>query len=113
MRQSHRRSSGLIALIVALATTLDTCSVSAAQGVLDQSTGEQCCIAGIVQNGGQEYMLGESFTAGITGYLDTAALFIYQQEGVSGRYRVRITGTTPDGAPDDVELAAAVLDVCR
>jgi hypothetical protein len=83
--------------------------------VLDQSTGEQCCFAAIVGHShtGGDHMLGETFTAGLSGYLDTAELFIYQQEGIGGRYRVRLTGVAPDGTPDENQLATAVLDVCR
>jgi hypothetical protein len=114
MRQLLRRFRGVAAVMAVLVVTLATAAVAAEKGVLDQSTGEQCCFAGIVGHSHTgDHMLGETFTAGLTGYLDTAELFIYQQGGIGGRYRVRLTGVAPNGTPDDNQLATAVLDVCR
>src|SRR4051794_34759590 len=88
-----------------------------ATGVLDQTTGDSsCCIA--VQIGHEpgvgDRINAETFTAGITGYLDSAELFIYPTDFSGGRSRVRITRVAADGSPDETQtLASAVLDSCR
>ncbi|MDA0159556.1 Ig-like domain-containing protein [Solirubrobacter ginsenosidimutans] len=87
-------------------------------GVLDQSTGEHCCIAVGVTNhdtgaGFVRSAAAETFTAGLAGFLDTAELYIYQGQGLGGRYRVQLTGVAADGTPDEQPLATAVLDGCR
>jgi hypothetical protein len=106
---------------VALALAAVTASggtAAHATGVLDQTTGDStCCISVQIghNQGVGDFINAQTFTAGITGYLDTAELFIYQHAFYAGgRYRVRITRLTADGAPDEQQtLATAVLDTCR
>ena len=107
----------LVAIVVWSAASVAGAS-AIPTGVLDQSTGEQCCIAVGVTNhntgaGFVRSAAAETFTAGLTGFLDTAEMFIYQGQGLGGRYQVQITGVAADGTPDEQTLATAALDGCR
>jgi hypothetical protein len=116
IRALYRRQIHVIASTSALLALTSLAPADApAKGEPDQSTGDPCCFLQLVGNngGGVDEVLGQSFTAGRTGFLDTAELFISQQAGIGGRYRVRLTGVRPDSAPDDRDVATAVLDVCR
>jgi hypothetical protein len=96
--------------VIAAAVALISASSAAARGTLDQSTMPPGGYLSVIALGNGA--LAQTFTAGISGYLDTVALSASRQSFATGRYRLSVEGTTAQGTPDGTVLAQAIIDAC-
>ena len=82
----------------------------AAKGLPDVDTGPVGFGLIPIVSPGRDF--AESFTAGRTGFLDTLEVVTSQYFGFGGRFEVKLTGVTTDGAPNETVLASAAIDIC-
>jgi hypothetical protein len=109
------RRSGAVQLVrvaaVAAAAALIAAASASARGTLDQSTMPPGGYLTPLTLGYSD--LAQTFTAGISGYLDTVELSASPQSVVPGRYRLSVEGTTAQGTPDGAVIAQAIVDACH
>jgi hypothetical protein len=101
-----------LATLFALAALVLGPEFASARGTLDQSVTAVDNPAYIVgASNGSNYAEAQTFTAGVSGFLDTVALPLYSVTSHS-RYLLTLQGATVGGNPDGVVLASALIDAC-